>query len=417
MKTNCVGEANMNVLWGIMGIVILLAFAFLLSTNKKAINWRTVLTALALQIVFAFIVLWTDIGSYVLEQVTRGVQAAIDTSGAGIDMLFGGIFAVEGVGMIFAFQVLPVIIFFSAVISVLYHYGIMQFIVRYLGGGISRLLQTSRAESVSATGNIFVGQTEAPLMIKPYLNKMTASELFAVMTGGMATVAGSVMAGISLMGIPLEYLIAATFMAAPGGLLMAKMIVPETEVSETKDTINLKVKSESRNFIDAASNGALDGLKLALNVGAMLIAFVSLIALINLLLSFVGNGILGLGVITLEEILGFVFAPVAWIIGVPWGEALQAGSFIGQKTIVNEFIGFEALTSAAGDLSERTFIITSFALCGFANISSIAILLGGLGGMIPERRPLIAKYGVKALIAATLVNLMNATIAGMLIGG
>ncbi len=215
---------------------------FLLSTNKKAINWRTVLTALALQIVFAFIVLWTDIGSYVLEQVTRGVQAAIDTSGAGIDMLFGGIFAVEGVGMIFAFQVLPVIIFFSAVISVLYHYGIMQFIVRYLGGGISRLLQTSRAESVSATGNIFVGQTEAPLMIKPYLNKMTASELFAVMTGGMATVAGSVMAGISLMGIPLEYLIAATFMAAPGGLLMAKMIVPETEVSETKDTINLKVK-------------------------------------------------------------------------------------------------------------------------------------------------------------------------------
>ncbi|AIC92785.1 NupC/NupG family nucleoside CNT transporter [Shouchella lehensis] len=407
----------MNVLWGIMGIVILLAFAFLLSTNKKAINWRTVLTALALQIVFAFIVLWTDIGSYVLEQVTRGVQAAIDTSGAGIDMLFGGIFAVEGVGMIFAFQVLPVIIFFSAVISVLYHYGIMQFIVRYLGGGISRLLQTSRAESVSATGNIFVGQTEAPLMIKPYLNKMTASELFAVMTGGMATVAGSVMAGISLMGIPLEYLIAATFMAAPGGLLMAKMIVPETEVSETKDTINLKVKSESRNFIDAASNGALDGLKLALNVGAMLIAFVSLIALINLLLSFVGNDIFGIGVITLEEILGFVFAPVAWIIGVPWGEALQAGSFIGQKTIVNEFIGFEALTSAAGDLSERTFIITSFALCGFANISSIAILLGGLGGMIPERRPLIAKYGVKALIAATLVNLMNATIAGMLIGG
>ncbi|GAF21593.1 LOW QUALITY PROTEIN: nucleoside permease NupC [Bacillus sp. JCM 19047] len=394
----------MNVLWGIMGIVILLAFAFLLSTNKKAINWRTVLTALALQIVFAFIVLWTDIGSYVLEQVTRGVQAAIDTSGAGIDMLFGGIFAVEGVGMIFAFQVLPVIIFFSAVISVLYHYGIMQFIVRYLGGGISRLLQTSRAESVSATGNIFVGQTEAPLMIKPYLNKMTASELFAVMTGGMATVAGSVMAGISLMGIPLEYLIAATFMLAPGGLLMAKMIVPETEVSETKDTINLKVKSESRNFIDAASMGALDGLKLALNVGAMLIAFVSLIALINLLLSFVGNGILGLGVITLEEILGFVFAPVAWIIGVPWGEALQAGSFIGQKTIVNEFIGFEALTSAAGDLSERTFIITSFALCGFANISSIAILLGGLGGMIPERRPLIAKYGVKALLLRHLLT-------------
>ncbi|UTR06701.1 NupC/NupG family nucleoside CNT transporter [Alkalihalobacillus sp. LMS6] len=407
----------MNVLWGIMGIVILLAFAFLLSTNKKAINWRTVLTALALQIAFAFIVLWTDTGSFVLEQVTRGVQAAIDTSGAGINMVFGGIFEVEGVGMIFAFQVLPVIIFFSAVISILYHYGIMQFIVKYLGGGISRLLKTSRAESVSATGNIFVGQTEAPLMIKPYLGKMTASELFAVMTGGMATVAGSVMAGISLMGVPLEYLIAATFMSAPGGLLMAKMIVPETEISETKDGINLKVERESRNFIDAASNGALDGLKLALNVGAMLIAFVSLIALVNLLLSFVGNDILGLGVVTLEQILGYAFAPVAWIIGVPWTEALEAGSFIGQKTIINEFIGFEALMSGADQLSERTFIITAFALCGFANLSSIAILLGGLGGMIPERRSLIAKYGVKALIAATLVNLMNATIAGMLIGG
>ncbi|GAF12981.1 LOW QUALITY PROTEIN: nucleoside permease NupC [Bacillus sp. JCM 19045] len=404
-----------HVLWGLMGIVVLLGIAYLLSSNKKAINWRTIFTALALQVLFAFIVLWTDVGRNALEGLTKGVQAAINTSEAGINMLFGDVLALEGVGNVFAFQVLPIIIFFSAIISILYHFGIMQFIVKYLGGGISRLLKTSRAESISATGNIFVGQTEAPLLIKPYLGKMTASELFAVMTGGMATVAGSVMAGISLMGIPLEYLIAATFMSAPGGLLMAKMLVPETEVSETKDKINFKVERESRNVIDAASMGALDGLKLALNVGAMLIAFVSLIALINLILGSAGN-LVGFGTITLEEILGYVFAPIAWIIGVPWGEAVQAGSFIGQKTIVNEFIGFDALASAEGMLTDRTFIITSFALCGFANISSIAILLGGLGGMIPERRPLIAKFGVKALIAATLVNLMNAAIAGMLIG-
>lgn len=405
----------MNFLWGLMGMAILLGIAYLLSANRKAINWRTILTALALQFVFAVIVLWTDAGSYVLKQVTGAVQAAIDTSAAGIDMLFGGVLQAEGVGSVFAFQVLPVIIFFSAIISILYHFGIMQFVVKYLGGGIAKLLGTSRAESISATGNIFVGQTEAPLLIKPYIGKMTSSEMFAVMTGGMATVAGSVMAGISQMGIPLEYLIAATFMAAPGGLLMAKMLVPETEISETKDNIHFQVERESKNVIDAASNGALDGLKLALNVGAMLIAFVSLIALINLFLGTIG-GWFGYGSITLEQILGYVFAPVAWIIGVPWEEAVQAGSFIGQKTIVNEFIGFDALASAAGEVSERTYVITSFALCGFANISSIAILLGGLGGLVPERRPLIAKYGLKALIAATLVNLMNAAIAGMLVG-
>lgn len=405
----------MNFLWGLIGMAILLGIAYLLSANRKAINWRTVLTALALQFVFAVIVLWTDAGSYVLKEVTGAVQAAIDTSAAGIDMLFGGVLQAEGVGSVFAFQVLPVIIFFSAIISILYHFGIMQFVVKYLGGGIARLLGTSRAESISATGNIFVGQTEAPLLIKPYIGKMTSSEIFAVMTGGMATVAGSVMAGISQMGIPLEYLIAATFMAAPGGLLMAKMLVPETEISETKDNIHFQVERESKNVIDAASNGALDGLKLALNVGAMLIAFVSLIALINLFLGTIG-GWFGYGSITLEQILGYVFAPVAWIIGVPWEEAVQAGSFIGQKTIVNEFIGFDALASAAGEVSERTYVITSFALCGFANISSIAILLGGLGGLVPERRPLIAKYGLKALIAATLVNLMNAAIAGMLVG-
>lgn len=404
----------MQFLWGLMGVVVLLGIAFLLSSNKKAINWRTILGALALQILFAFIVLWTEWGSTALTFVTSAVQQAIDTSAAGIDMLFGGVLQGEGVGNVFAFQVLPIIIFFSAVISILYHFGIMQFIVKHLGGWISRLLGTSRAESISATGNIFVGQTEAPLLIKPYLGKMTKSEMFAVMTGGMATVAGSVMAGISQMGIPLEYLIAATFMSAPGGLLMAKMLMPETEVSETKDKIDFKVDKTSTNVIDAASNGALDGLKLALNVGAMLIAFVSLIALINLILGTVG-GWFGYA-ITLEEILGYIFSPMAWLIGVPWNEAVQAGSFIGQKTIINEFIGFDALMSSAGEISERTFVIASFALCGFANISSVAILLGGLGGMVPDRRPLIAKYGVKALIAATLVNLMNAAIAGMLIG-
>ncbi|WP_090776731.1 NupC/NupG family nucleoside CNT transporter [Shouchella lonarensis] len=404
----------MNVLWGLGGMLVILGIAYLFSNNRKSINWRTILGALALQFLFAVIVLWTGPGKFLLEKVSNGVQEAISTSGEGIEFLFGGVLGLDGIGFVFAFQVLPIIIFFSAVISILYHFGIMQFIVRYIGGGISRLLGTSQAESISAAGNIFVGQTEAPLLVKPYLNKMTTSELFAVMTGGMATVAGSVMAGIAALGIPLEYLLAATFMSAPGGLLMAKMLIPETDVSETKDKIKLENVTGSENVVDAAAGGAIDGLKLALNVAAMLIAFVSLVALINLILGTITNGV-GIGTITLEQILGWVFAPFAFIAGVPWAEAVQAGSFIGQKTIMNEFIGFASLMDAQAGLSDRTFAITSFALCGFANISSVAILIGGLGALVPDRRAIIAKYGFKALLAATLVNLMNAVIAGMLI--
>ncbi|WP_059103160.1 NupC/NupG family nucleoside CNT transporter [Shouchella shacheensis] len=407
----------MDFLWGFIAIIVLLGIAVLFSSNRKAIRVRTVVGAFALQFLFAVLVLYTTWGQATLEFVTGVVSQAIGTSSAGIDFLFGGVYQAEGIVSVFAFEVLPVIIFFSALISILYHFGIMQLVVRFLGGGISKVLKTSKVESIGASANIFVGMTEAPLAIKPYIKNMTASEMFAIMVGGMSTVAGSVMVGIAAMGIPLDYLIAASFMSAPAGLLMAKIMMPETELSETRNEISLERDKSAANFIDAASKGTTDGLKLAANVGAMLIAFISLIALVNLFLGFLG-GLMGVGDLSLEMMLGYVFAPLAFLVGVPWQEAVMAGSFIGQKTIVNEFVGFAALSEAIdlGNVSPRTEVIASFALCGFANLSSIAILLGGLGGLAPERRPFIAKYGPKALLAATLVNLMNAAIAGMLVG-
>ncbi len=282
----------------------------------------------------------------------------------------------------------------------------MQWIIKILGGGLSKLLGTSKSESMSAAANIFVGQTEAPLVVRPFLNKMTQSELFAVMTGGLASVAGSVLVGYSLLGVPLEYLLAASFMAAPAGLIMAKIMVPETDKSVTTDHIEIEKDQESVNVIDAAAKGASDGLKLALNVGAMLLAFIALIALIN--------GILGIfGDITLETILGYVFAPIAFAVGVPWSEAVIAGGFIGQKLVLNEFVAYASFAPEMANLSDKTNLIVSFALCGFANLSSMAILLGGLGGLAPNRRKDIAKLGIKAVAAGMLASLLSAAVAGM----
>ncbi|MGO3798926.1 MAG: NupC/NupG family nucleoside CNT transporter, partial [Vibrio casei] len=320
-------------------------------------------------------------------------------------------------GFIFAFKVLPTIIFFSALISVLYYLGIMQLVIKVLGGALHKALGTSRAESMSATANIFVGQTEAPLVVRPFVPKMTQSELFAVMCGGLASVAGGVMAGYAAMGVPLEYLIAASFMAAPGGLLFAKIMKPETdEPIDQLENIDQAGEDKPANVIDAAASGASSGLQLALNVGAMLLAFVGLIALINGILGGVG-GWFDMPHLTLELILGWLFAPLAFLIGVPWSEATLAGSFIGQKVVVNEFVAYLNFTpylqdGAAVVLSEKTKAIISFALCGFANLSSIAILLGGLGSLAPNRRKDIARMGMKAVAAGTLSNLMAATIAG-----
>jgi CNT family concentrative nucleoside transporter len=417
-------------LMSLVGMAVLILIAVLLSSNVRAINIRTVIGAFIIQIMMGALVLYVPIGRRILLGMSEGVANVIAYGNEGISFIFGGLVSDKmfeifgGGGFVFALRVLPVIVFFSSLIAVLYYLGIMQIVIKVLGGGLQKLLGTSRTESLSATANIFVGQTEAPLVVRPYIATMTQSELFAVMCGGLASVAGSVLAGYAQMGVPLEYLIAASFMAAPGGLLFAKLMVPETE--KTHDNVNATtlIAEDERpaNVIDAAASGAASGMQLALNVGAMLLAFVALIALLNGILGGIG-GWFDYPQLSLELILGWVFSPIAYLIGVPWSEAMVAGSFIGQKIIVNEFVAFmnfgqylqaEELVRAAGlqVLSDHTKAIISFALCGFANLSSVAVLLGGLGSMAPSRRHDIARFGLKALVAGTLSNLMSATIAG-----
>jgi CNT family concentrative nucleoside transporter len=403
----------MNLLWGVFGVIVVLGIAFLLSNKRKAINYRTIFGGLAIQLIFAFIVLKWEAGRAGLNWFTMRVQDIINYANEGIAFLFGPAANAEEFGFVFAFQVLTVIIFFSSLISVLYYLGIMQWFIKIIGGGLSKLLGTSKAESMSAAANIFVGQTEAPLVIRPYLAKMTMSELFAVMTGGLASVAGSVLVGYALLGVPLEYLLAASFMAAPAGLIMAKIMMPETEQSSVSD-FEIEKDKESVNVIDAAARGASDGLKLALNVGAMLLAFIALIALVNGILAGIG-GLFGYGTLSLEGILGILFSPIAFAVGVPWSEAVTAGSFIGQKLVLNEFVAYSAFAPQIGQLSDKTVMVVSFALCGFANLSSMAILLGGLGGLAPSRRPDIAKLGLRSVAAGMLASLLSAAIAGMFI--
>lgn len=409
----------------LVGVVVLLAIGFLLSNNKKAINLRTVGGALAIQAAFGGFVLYVPVGKDILKGVSDAVSSVIGYAQNGIGFLFGDL-ANFKLGFIFAVNVLPVIVFFSSLIAVLYYLGVMQWIIRIIGGGLQKALGTSRTESMSATANIFVGQTEAPLVVRPFIPTMTQSELFAIMVGGLASIAGSVLAGYAQMGVPIEYLVAASFMAAPGGLLMAKLMHPETEVAKNDMDELPEDPDKPANVLDAAAAGASSGMHLALNVGAMLLAFVGLIAMINGIIGGVG-GWFGVEGLTLELILGYVFMPLAFLIGVPWNEALVAGSFIGQKIIVNEFVAYLNFAPYLKDIADggmvvaetglamtdRTKAIVSFALCGFANLSSIAILLGGLGAMAPNRRHDLAKMGIRAVIAGSLANLMSATIAGL----
>ncbi len=412
----------------LVGMVVLLGLAVLLSDNRKAINLRTVGGAFAIQFILGAFVLYVPVGRDVLYGMSTAVANVISYGNDGINFLFGGLTSDKmfevfgGGGFVFALRVLPVIVFFSALISVLYYMGIMQVVINILGGALQKALGTSRAESMSATANIFVGQTEAPLVIRPFVPKMTQSELFAVMCGGLASVAGGVLAGYASMGVPLEYLIAASFMAAPGGLLFAKIIKPETEepIEQLASDATATGDDKPANVIDAAAAGASSGMQLALNVGAMLLAFIGLIALINGMLGGIG-GWFGMPELTLELILGYVFSPLAFLIGVPWEEATIAGSFIGQKLVVNEFVAYLNFAPYLAEgaevvLSPKTEAIISFALCGFANLSSVAILLGGLGGLAPSRRHDIARFGMKAVAAGTLSNLMSATIAGLFVG-
>lgn len=407
----------------LLGVGVLLALAWLLSTNRGAIAWRTVLGALALQALIGGWVLAMPSGIATLEAVSAGVGQVLAYSREGIEFMFGwtangamGSLAdsvkAQGFAPIFAVNVLPVIVIFSALVSVLYHLGVMSWTIRILGGALQRVLGTSRPESLSAAANVFVGQAEAPLVARPFIPTMTSSELFAIMVGGLASIAGSVMAGYAAMGIELKYLIAACFMAAPGGLLMAKMVMPETEspkndLAELDDLESMK----SVNLFDAAASGALSGMHIALAVGAMLVAFIALMAMVNGLLGAVG-GWVGQPDLTLEMILGWLFRPLAWLLGVPWAEAEAAGSFIGQKLVLNEFVAYLSFTEQREAFAPLSQAIITFALCGFANFSSIAILLGGLGAVAPNRREDIARFGLRALLAATLANLMSAALAG-----
>ncbi|MFB4159959.1 NupC/NupG family nucleoside CNT transporter [Geomicrobium sp. JSM 1781026] len=402
-------DSILYILWGIGAIVVLMGLAYLLSLDRKSINKRTVFGALAIQILIGAIFLGWDGGQWVLQQISGAVVEVLGAANEGIGFLFGDL---AGVGdHVFFIDVLSVIIFFAALMGILWYIGVMPFIVNTLGFAISKLLGTSRAESIAATANIFVGVTESPLSIKPYLAKMTRSELFTVMTVGLGTVAGSVLAGLIQMGTDPGFLIVASFMAAPAGLVMAKIVIPETEKTETSENIKLEKDTDVANVVDAAAKGTTDGLKLALNVGAMVLAFVSLVGLVNI----------GLGLfsdqLTLEIIMGYVFAPFAFLIGIPWEYAPLVGQMIGEKTIMNEFIAFASLNDAiaTGTLTDpRMIAIATFALCGFANIGTIAILIGGMGALVPSRRADIARYGPRALIAAILGNLMNGAIAGMM---
>ncbi len=400
----------MESLVSLLGIAVLFGIAYGLSAKRKLVNWRTVGFALLLQFTLGGIALYLPVGVAVLEAISNGVSSVLNNAQDGIDFVFGPIGAFE-VGFIFAFHVLPVIVFFSSLVSVLYYLGIMGWLIRVIGGGLQRLLKTSQPESMSATANIFVGQTEAPLVVRPYIATMTRSELFAIMVGGMSTVAGSVLAGYVLLGVEIQYLLAASFMAAPGGFLMAKLLMPESEKVQSEDE-EFKLEFEAHvNVIDAAASGASSGMTLALNVGAMVLAFVGLIALLNTVLAWLG-GLVGFDQLSLQLVLGYVFQPLAFVVGVPWEETRLAGSLIGQKLVFNEFVAFVEFTSQMDVMSQRAQAVVTFALCGFANFSSIGIVLGGIGMMAPNRRSDIAELGIRAVFAGFMANLMSAAIAG-----
>lgn len=397
-----------------LGMAVIVGIAVALSTNRRKISPRIVLSAFALQAGVAALVLYVPAGKAFIEALSEGVRALLEFSNAGINMVFGPL-ADTSSGISFAVHVLPIVIFFASLMSVLYHLGVMQIVVRAVGSAIRRILGTEAVESLNAAANIFVGQTEAPLVVRPYLGRLTEPQLFAVMVSGLASVAGTVLAAYAKMGIPVEYLLAASFMAAPGGLLMAKIIMPDEDPDAPDEALNIE-RVRDANVILAAANGARDGVRLAVNIGAMLIAFVALIALFNGIVGGIG-GWFGYPDITLEKLLGELFAPLMWLLSVPWSEAHVAGALFGEKLILNEFVAyFDLSTKYMDSLSPHALAVVTFSLCGFANLSSIAILLGGLGSLVPEKRDLIAKFGLRAVAAGSLSNLMSAALASLLVG-
>ena len=400
----------------LLGMLFIILTGYLLSSERSKINWRIVLGAFGIQLAIGALVLYFPPGMQALEAVAGIVISVLGYAQAGINFMFGD-FASGNHGFVFALQVLPIIVFFASLIAVLYHLGIMERLVSLIGGLIQFVLGTSKAESMSAATNIFIGQSEAPIAIKPYLSSMSSSEIFAVMVGGMATVSGSVLGGYAAAGVDMRYLIAASFMAAPAGLMMAKLIKPgaSDDSSDNFDVHEEILANRSANVIDAAATGALQGMQLAFAIGALLLAFIGLIALINGIIGW-GGSFFGFENLTMQQILGYLFQPVAFLIGVPWEETRQVGSLLGQKFMLNEFIAYlDFVANYQSELTPRTQAIATFALCGFACLSSIAIVVGGIGILVPERRAEMSQLGLLAVVAATLANLMSATIAGLML--
>ncbi|GAA7866973.1 NupC/NupG family nucleoside CNT transporter [Helicobacter pylori] len=409
-------------LFSVVGMAVLFLIAWVFSGNKRAINYRTIISAFVIQVALGALALYVPLGREMLQGLASGIQSVIGYGYEGVRFLFGSLApnakGDQGIGgFIFAINVLAIIIFFASLISLLYYLKIMPLVINLIGGALQKCLGTSKAESMSAAANIFVAHTEAPLVIKPYLKSMSDSEIFAVMCVGMASVAGPVLAGYASMGIPLPYLIAASFMSAPGGLLFAKIIYPQNEAISSHADVSAE---KHVNAIEAIANGASTGLNLALHVGAMLLAFVGMLALINGLLGVVG-GFLGMEHLSLGLILGTLLKPLAFMLGIPWSQAGIAGEIIGIKIALNEFVGYMQFLPYLGDnppliLSEKTKAIITFALCGFANLSSVAMLIGGLGSLVPKKKDLIVRLALKAVLVGTLSNFMSATIAGLFIG-
>ncbi|PZO72403.1 MAG: NupC/NupG family nucleoside CNT transporter [Sphingomonas taxi] len=415
---------------GLAGIAVILGIAVLLSSDRRAIRLRIVGAAFALQAGIAVLVLYSSFGKVVLGEMSGGVANLLGYSQKGTEFLFGKMATPEIGGQSFAIAALPVIIFFASLVSILYYLGIMQLVVRWVGGGIEKVIGVSKVESLCAAANIFVGQSESPLVIRPYLAGLTPAQLFTVMTSGMAGVAGTILAAYASMGIRIDYLLAASFMAAPGGILMAKIIMPDRIMPPEGELALGDLPGESSagepmpqathdeekpaNLIMAAAQGAQTGVRLAVAVGAMVLAFVALVALANGLLGGLGN-MIGLPGLSFQGLLGYVFAPIMFLLNVPWSEAGIAGGLFGQKIVLNEFVAYISLGTQTG-LSPRTIAVITFSLCGFANFSSIAIQMAVTGSLAPNQRPMIAKLGLRALAAGSLANLMSAALAGLLIG-
>ncbi len=407
----------MPILTSIAGMALILLIAFGLSTGRRNIRFRVVGAAFALQAGIAVIVLYIPAGKRIIEAMAFGVSNLLGYASAGTNFIFGPLADPTIGGNSFAIAALPVIIFFSALISILYYLGVMQFIIKWVGGGIQKITGISKVESLCAAANIFVGQSESPLVIRPYLASLTQSQLFTVMSVGMAGVAGTILAAYAAMGIRIDYLLAAAFMSAPGGILMAKIIMPDNPDDPTPEELVVAVEYEDEkpaNIIMAAGMGAQTGVKLAVAVGAMVLAFVALVALANGLLGGIG-GWFGYPDLSFQQVIGYIFAPIMYLIGVPWDEALGAGGLFGTKVVLNEFVAFIELGKLQPGISPLTNAIVIFALCGFANFSSIAIQLAVTGGLAPNQRPVIARLGLRALAAGSLANLMSAALAGILL--